>query len=205
MVDMTRPVVVIHGLGAPAAAGEIYARALASRGLRTFTTPQRLWGFGDVRVASRQLGDTVERVRAETGADKVDLVGMSLGGLIGTHYLKLGGGAPYVERFVSVGGPLNGSSVARIVELSPVKWTHAVAQTTPDNELMRELRAVPMPAGVRAYSVGTCGDPMTPRSSWDAEGFEPVKTKYGVFPLGHWLLFVHPKNHEVVVECLTEA
>jgi pimeloyl-ACP methyl ester carboxylesterase len=201
---MSRPVVVIHGLGAPAAAGEIYAKALSSRGLRTFTTPQRLWGYGDVRIASKQLAETVERVRAETGADKVDMVGMSLGGLIGTHYLKIGGGGPYVERFVSVGGPLNGSSVARLVELVPVKWTHAIAQTTPDNDLMRELQSLPMPAGVRAYSIGTKGDPMTPRASWEAAGFKPIETKYGVFPLGHWLLFVHPKNHEAVVECLTE-
>jgi hypothetical protein len=144
-------------------------------------------------------------VRAETGAPKVNLVGMSLGGLIGLHYVKCGGGADQVDRFVSVGGPLNGSSLARLVEFVPIRWTHAIAQTTPDNDLMRELRGCPFPKDVRCFSVGTRGDPMTPRSSWDAAGFEPVETRYGFFPLGHWLLFVHPGNHDAVERCLTTA
>jgi pimeloyl-ACP methyl ester carboxylesterase len=201
---MSRPVIVINGLGAPRAAGVVYARALAARGLRTDAAPQRIWGFGDVRIASRLVAETVDRVRGETGADKVDLVGMSLGGLIGLHYLKCGDGGRYVERFVSVGGPLNGSAVARFVEYLPVQWTHAIAQTTPDNEFMRELHARPFPPGVRCTSVGTRGDPMTPRSSWDAPGFAPVETPHGFFPMGHWLLFTHPKNHDAVARCLTE-
>lgn len=201
---MSRPVVVINGLAAPHVAAVMYARALAARGLGAFAAPQRLLGFGDVRRASELVGDAVLRVREQTGADKVDLVGMSLGGLIGLHYVKLGDGGRYVERFVSVGGPLNGSALARLVELLPLGFTHAIAQTTPDNALMRELAAAPFPRGVRCVSIGTRGDPMTPRASWDAPGFRPIETPYGFFPLGHWMLFVHPKNHQAVVQALTE-
>lgn len=200
---MPAPVVIVSGLGAPRIAAVVYGLAFRARGHRTYAAPQRCLGYGDLRIAARLVDEEVQRARAETGADKVHLVGMSLGGLIGLYYLKCMGGAQWVERFVSVGGPLNGSSVARLVELVPSTVVHAVAQTTPDNDFMRELRAAPMPAGVRMFSVGTIGDVMTPRSSWDAAGLEPIETPYGVFPVGHWMLFTHPGNHEVVARCLS--
>jgi len=196
------PVLVINGLGAPEASGKLYGRSLEARGLRVFTVPQRWLGFGDVRESARLVGDTVARVRAETGAAKVSLVGMSLGGLIGLYYLKCGGGAPFVERFISVGGPLNGSTVARIAERVPSKTVHALTQTSPDSELMRELHAAPMPEDVRMFSVGTRGDVLTPRASWDVPGLEPVETPYGVAPFGHWMLFMHPGNQRVVADLL---
>src|SRR4051812_35484776 len=97
-----------------------------SRGFRTYAAPQRLLGYGDVRIAAKLVDDTVQRALRETGASKVHLVGMSLGGLIGLYYLKCGGGARFVERFVSVGGPLNGSSLARVIEVLPWKSVHAI-------------------------------------------------------------------------------
>jgi pimeloyl-ACP methyl ester carboxylesterase len=156
-----------------------------------------------MRIAAKVVADEVERVRAKTGAPKVNIVGMSLGGLIGLYYAKCMSGASSVDRFVSVGGPLNGSSIARLVELVPSRTAHAIAQTTPDCDFMRELHATPTPPGVRMFSVGTRGDVMAPRSSWDAEGLEPIETPYGVPPIGHWMLFTHPGNHRIVADCLT--
>ena len=196
------PVLVISGLGAPEVAAKLYGRTLEARGLRVFTAPQRWLGFGDVRVAAEVVGESVVNVCARTGAARVKLVGMSLGGLIGLYYLKCAGGAPRVERFVSVGGPLNGSTVARLVERVPSQTVHALAQTCPDSELMRELHAAPAPEGVRMYSVGTRGDVLTPRSSRDSPGLEPIETPYGAFPIGHWLLFTHPGNQRVVADLL---
>ncbi len=200
---MVTPVVVINGLGAPRVAALAYGLALRSRGFRVFTAPQRLLGYGDIRLASELVAGEVERVRRHTGSDKVHLVGMSLGGLIGLYYLKCAGGASSVERFVSVGGPLNGSALARVLDLVPSRVAHAMAQTSPAHALMREVRDAATPEGVRMFSVGTRGDFITPRASWDAAGCEPIETPHGVFPLGHWMLFTHPGNHDMVARCLT--
>jgi triacylglycerol lipase len=200
---MPLPVVIANGLGAPRAAAVAYGMIFRRHGFKVFAAPQRLLGYGDVRVSARLLRDEVDRVKRETGAPRVHLVGMSLGGLVGLYYVKCLGGGAHVDRFVSVGGPLNGSSLARLVELVPSKLVHAIAQTTPDNDFMREMRAAAFPEGVRLISVGTRGDVMTPRVSWDAKGFEPVETPYGLFPIGHWMLFLHPANHAAVVRCLT--
>jgi pimeloyl-ACP methyl ester carboxylesterase len=158
-----------------------------------------------MRVAARLVAQEVERVRAKTGSAKVHVVGMSLGGLIGLYYVKCLRGAAHVDRFVSVGGPLNGSTLARLVDLVPSNVVHAIAQTTPDNEFMRELRETPDPEGLRMFSIGTHGDFMTPRSSWDAKGLEPIETPYGICPIGHCMLFTHPGNHKAVADCLLRA
>lgn len=199
---MLPPVVIVSGLGAPRIAAVAYGLAFRARGFQTFAAPQRLLGYGDVRIAAKLVEDEVRRIREKTGAPKVHVVGMSLGGLIGLYYIKCMGGDRHVDRFVSVGGPLNGSSVARAVELLPSHAVHAIAQTTPDNDFMRELRAAPEPTGVRMFSVGTRGDVMTPRTSWDSPGLEPVESPYGLFPVGHWMLFTDPRNHKIVADLL---
>jgi pimeloyl-ACP methyl ester carboxylesterase len=151
------------------------------------------------------LDEDLKKIRERTGAQKVDLVGMSLGGLIGLYYLKCGGGAPYVDRFISLGGPLNGSTLAHVAAVIPSRFVHAVAQTRPDSEVMRAVQRAPEPAGVRMYSVGTHGDFITPASSWQKDGLETVVSPYGGFPIGHWLLFLHPGNHRIVADLLNRA
>ena len=196
------PLVIISGLGAPRAGAIAYGRYFQKRDHRVFTVPQRLLGYGDIRIAAGMVGGEIDRVRAITGATKVNLVGMSLGGLIGLYYLKVAGGAPHVERFISVGGPLSGSSLARVAQLVPIDFVHSIAQTAPDSALMREVAAAPVPAGVRMISLGTRGDFLTPGPSRAAEGFEPVETPYGVCPVGHWMLFLDPRNQRAVAELL---
>ncbi len=200
---MPLPVVIVSGLGAPRLSAVAYGLALRAHGFDTYAAPQRLLGYGDVRVAARLVAEEVERVRDKTRSDKVHLVGMSLGGLIGLYFVRCLEGGANVARFVSVGGPLNGSALARLGALVPAQ-DHAVAQTVPDNDLLREVHQRENPEGVRLFSIGTRGDFMTPRSSWDARGIEPVESPYGVFPVGHWMLFTHPGNHALVARCLSD-
>jgi len=202
---MYPPLLIISGLGAPRLSAQGYGLTFRNRGHRVYTTPQRLLGLGDVRVMSAIVATTAADVLGRTAAERLNVIGMSLGGLIGLYWLKCGGGGPCVDTFVSVGGPLNGSTVARLVEQVPVGPVHAIAQTCPDSDLMRELRAATMPAGVRAYSVGTRGDVLTPRSSWDHPGLEPIETPYGCAPVGHWSLFFHPGNHRIVAELIEQG
>lgn len=196
------PVVIISGLGAPRVSAQVYGAVFRSRGFRVYTTPQRLLGYGDVRAAAEIVAQTIDDVRSRTGAPQVKLVGMSLGGLIGLYHLKCGGDPSAVERFISIGGPLNGADAARLLDLAPTPRTHAVAQTSPTSALMQELRNKATPPGVRLISVGTAGDVLTPRATFDAEGFEVVETPHGFFPIGHWMLFTHPGNHSVVADLL---
>ncbi|MDF3144814.1 MULTISPECIES: alpha/beta fold hydrolase [unclassified Streptomyces] len=61
-----------------------------------------LLGTGDMAASARQLADFVDRVRAATGAVKVDLVGHSQGGMMPRYYIKNLGGAAEVDKLVAL-------------------------------------------------------------------------------------------------------
>jgi pimeloyl-ACP methyl ester carboxylesterase len=196
------PLVLINGLGAPNFLASLYGLVFRARGMRVFTAPQSFLNYGDIRESARLVGETVEHAITETGSPKVNLVGVSLGGLIGLYYVKCAGGAPYVDRFVSVGGPLNGSPVACVGRVPPLTLVKSLGQTCSESDIVREVHEAPNPEGVRLYAMGTRGDPITPRASWAGEGLEVVETPHGFFPLGHYCLYFLPGNHRVVLDLL---
>jgi len=198
------PLVIINGLGAPRLAAQGYGLRFRARGMRVWTVPQPLLLYQDIRESAEAVGRRIAAVLDRSGASKVNLLGMSLGGLIGLYYLSCRGGAALVERFVSVGGPLNGvpllDSLARVAPLSVIA---SLPQTRPDSDLLREIRAAPLPQGVAMFSVGSSKDPLTPRGCWQVPGIESIESDHGAFPVGHWMLFVHPRNQELVWGLLT--
>ncbi|MGW1375185.1 esterase/lipase family protein [Streptomyces sp. NPDC002446] len=70
-----------------------------------------LMGTGDIPASARQLAAFVGRVRAATGAAKVDLVGHSQGGLMPRYYLKNLGGAAEVDKLIALSPTNHGTSL----------------------------------------------------------------------------------------------
>ncbi|WP_433761599.1 esterase/lipase family protein [Nocardia sp. CA-135398] len=75
------------------------------------------YGVGPMAESSRQLADFVERVRAATGAEKVDIVGHSQGGTVADQYLKFDGGGDKVGKLVTFGATHHGTSLMGIALL----------------------------------------------------------------------------------------
>ncbi len=197
-----KPLVVINGLGAPRLAAQVYGLFFRRRGYRVYTVPHPPLNFGDIRRSAERTGEVVERVLARHGCERVPLVGLSLGGLIGMYYVKCGGGADTIDRFVSVGGPLNGSPLARISALPPLGALPALRQSNPDSDVIAEIAAAGDTNGVRIHALGTRGDAITPRASWSGVDLDTVETPYGAYPVGHWYLYVHPGNYREVLRLL---
>ena len=199
---MRYPVVVVGGLGAPRLAARLYGRSFAHRGFAVYTAPQTFLARGDVREAARSLELFVERVCASADAERLHLVGMSLGGLIALYYVKRGGGAARVDRLLAVGAPLNGSPLADLVCAVPAGLVPALRQARTDSDVVRELQELPLPASVRLLCLGAEGDAVTPPESREIDGAEVRQTPFGVFPVGHWTLFAHPGNVRAAVDLL---
>lgn len=120
------PVVLVHGTGGNAATNWVtYAALLANRGYCVFaltygvpplevSSPVRFGAINDITSSAQELKAFVARVLATTGAHKVDLVGHSQGTYMPNYWLRFLGGAPFVDRYVSL-APLwhgTGTSVA---------------------------------------------------------------------------------------------
>jgi pimeloyl-ACP methyl ester carboxylesterase len=76
-----RPVLLVHGLGGTKSSWSFLARTLTARGLTVDAITYSPFGTSVEQVADR-LAVKVVRLLSQTGADKVHLVGHSLGGVV---------------------------------------------------------------------------------------------------------------------------
>lgn len=129
------PVLLVHGLVDNRSVFALMRRGLRRRGFAQVCT----WNYspllGDVALGARDLGEHVERICAQTGHDRVHLVGHSLGGLIARHYVQLQGGGRRVESLTTLGTPHEGSVLAHLLP------TPMVRQLRPGSALLQELAA----------------------------------------------------------------
>ncbi|MCD2189366.1 esterase/lipase family protein [Actinomycetospora soli] len=131
------PVLLVHGIVDNRSIFHYLARTLRRRGHGTVQAVNYspLTAFtGDIRTAARDLGDHVERLCAVSGADRVHIVGHSLGGLISRYYVQRLGGDARVDTLVTLGTPHRGSAIAHL--LPP---TLVPRQLQPGSDLLREL------------------------------------------------------------------
>jgi triacylglycerol esterase/lipase EstA (alpha/beta hydrolase family) len=86
-----------------------YGMTLASFG--------RAGGLGPIKDSAKQLAAFVAKVRASTGAAKVDIVGHSQGGSVPMWWMKKMGGASQVAHYVGWAPSSHGTSLSGVVNL----------------------------------------------------------------------------------------
>jgi len=125
-------VLLVHGIWKTGAAFRALARHLGARG---FTAHAIDLAPND---GSAPLPALAEQIASWAAASlpaeaPFDLVGFSMGGVVGRYYLQRLGGLARVRRFVSVSSPHRGTLTAYLQKLP------GAAQMRPDSELLREL------------------------------------------------------------------
>jgi triacylglycerol lipase len=99
---------------------------------------------------AREVARAVEALRALTGAEKVDVVAHSMGGLALRHYLRFEGGDDEVRRAVFLGTPHRGTLAAVLA------WGEGGREMVPGSEFLNRLNANGgVPAGVEALAIRT--------------------------------------------------
>ena len=112
------PVVIVGGFLTGQPIADIFYTGLADRlradGYQAFIFGPVDFGTADIRDSSASLNQFVDGVRASTGAQKVDLIGHSQGGLTSRYYIKNLGGAAEVDSMISLASLHYGTSVANL-------------------------------------------------------------------------------------------
>jgi triacylglycerol lipase len=122
-----RPVVLVHGTAGSAAgnwgtlsavlANEGYCVFALTYGESIYLKPTRVpvGGLQPMEQSAAQLATFIDKVRAATGSEKVDIVGHSQGTLVPDYYAKFLDGGKYIDHYVGispawhgVGTPLSG-------------------------------------------------------------------------------------------------
>lgn len=132
------PILLVHGIMDNRSVFAVFRRALRRRGFGTVHAVNYSLFTGDVRTAAHELRGHVKRLLERTGAERVHIVGHSLGGMIARYYVQRLGGSDVVDTLVTLGSPHTGTLTAYLMP------TPLAAQLRPGSELLEEL-AQPSP------------------------------------------------------------
>jgi pimeloyl-ACP methyl ester carboxylesterase len=150
-----RPIVVVHGYAMSRANFLLLARRLARAGLGPVLGFE-YWTLGKVAPAARKLAAFIDEVRAETGAAEVDVIGHSMGGVVGRYYVQLGGGDAVVRNLVTIGTPHAGTDVSAIGLGYPTKELFF------GSTLLERLRGAPWPKHTHVTVIWSRSDGLVP-------------------------------------------
>lgn len=157
--DQARPgtVLLIPGYGGSRVAlGRLAARLeAAGRTARVLTLPGD--GTGDLLAQADTL-DSAVREALRKGADSVDIIGYSAGGVVARLWVDRHDGARVARRIVTLGSPLHGARIAGVgAALAPDACPPACRELAPGSALLRGLDE-PLPEGLPWLSIWTEND-----------------------------------------------
>ena len=150
-----RPVIVLHGYAMNRANFLPLAYRLARAGLGPIIGFE-YWTLGRTAAAARQLAWFVELVQARTGAPQVDVIGHSMGGVVGRYYVQLLGGDGAVANLVTLGSPHLGTDV------SEFGIGHPTRELLVGSKLVQRLAAAPAPQDTRVLTIFSHADALVP-------------------------------------------
>ncbi len=128
------PILLVHGIVDNHTIFSSLERALRRRGFTDLSSFDYGVLTSDVRATAEDLATAVEKLVAESGYEKVHVIGHSLGGLITRYYVQRMGGHERVHTVVTLGTPHQGTALARAGSVLPL-----IRQLRPDSDLIAEL------------------------------------------------------------------
>ena len=128
------PILLVHGIVDNHSVFALLRRALRRRGFTTVSCYDYGLLTRDVVPAARLLGETVEKLAADTGYERVHVIGHSLGGLIARYYVQRLAGDFRVHTLVTLATPHSGTVLARPLRMLPL-----LDQLTPQSPIIYEL------------------------------------------------------------------
>lgn len=117
----TAPVLLVHGFGNDASSMRAVERSLTRDGFRAFSLDLPNFGYGDAMDDAAVVQARVTEIKALTGAETVDLVGHSRGGLVARAAKQL------LDPDGSIGRVVTVSSANQGIHLGPFDRLGALA------------------------------------------------------------------------------
>ena len=193
------PVLLIHGYLGTRGSMFMVERRLNDDGICVFSFNLGMINVRDIRSSAFLIHRKIEAILAQTPVKKIDIIGHSMGGLIGLYFIKKLGGHEKVRKLVMLGTPLKGTwaalgGVATMGLLSTSSW-----QLLPGSAFLRDLAEGPNPRGVQYYSIAADRDWICPPSSSTME-----EASHVTVPLGHSSLVLSEEVYRHILWALRQ-
>ena len=150
-----RPIILGHGYAMTRANFLPLARRLVNADMGPVYGFE-YWSLGKASSAARRLGQYIDDVCKKSGAERVDIVGHSMGGIVGRYFVTLGGGADRVANLITIGTPHQGTDVSAMGIGRPAKelFFHST--------LLQRMEAAGLPAQTAITAIWSRSDALCP-------------------------------------------
>lgn len=191
------PVLIIHGFLGTRGSMYMLERRLVSDGFVCVSFNLGTINVRDIRRSAFLIHRKIERILAQTPSQKIDIIGHSMGGLIGLYYVKKLGGHARVRKLMLLGTPVRGTWVALAGVLTLGLWSTSSWQLLPRSRFLDELAQGSIPAGVEVHTIAAARDWVVPLGTTRISG-----TSSTTVPLGHSSLVLSEEVYRRVVNTL---
>jgi triacylglycerol esterase/lipase EstA (alpha/beta hydrolase family) len=201
--EIPGPVLLVPGYGGGTDGLQTLAQRLTAAGRDTTVVALPGNGTGDLRASAEALDREVTAALARTGAESVDVVGYSAGGLVARLWVT-DGGADRARRVLTLGSPHHGTRLADLAgEVAPQQCPVGCQQMATDSDLLTGLNADDeTPVGPTWVSIwSTQDETVTPPDSSRLDGAVnlPVQSVCADARVNHGQLPRSPLVQEMVV------
>jgi len=190
------PVLLVHGFGHNRSGWFALNQHLRRAGFTSVHT----WNYDafrhDVPELAQMLRDRVETVCALTGADRINVVGHSLGGVLLRWYVQELGGDERVATAITVASPHQGTRLATYV---PGRRGRVATELAPGSWVVRKLQRSARPSLVKWIALYSNLDFFVQPAS-SAMITEPALNAENIFvkDLGHLSIMLSPRVAEQI-------
>jgi triacylglycerol lipase len=191
------PILIIHGFLGTRGSMYMLERRLVDDGFVVVSFNLGTLNVRDIRRSAFLIHRKIERILAQTPLQKIDIIGHSMGGLIGLYYVKKLGGHARVRKLIMMGTPLRGTWAALAGVVTLGLWSTSSWQLLPRSRFLDELAQGPMPPGVEMYTIAAARDWVVPLPTTRVAGAQAT-----IVPLGHSSLVVSEEVYRRVVNTL---
>jgi pimeloyl-ACP methyl ester carboxylesterase len=185
--ESSPPVLLLHGFLGTRGSMYLLERRLVEDGFAVFSFNLGTLNSRDIRRSAFLIHRKIERILAQTSWDKIDIIGHSMGGLIGLYYIKKLGGNERVRKLIMMGTPVRGTWVALAGIFTLGLWSTSSWQLLPRSRFLDELAQGPPPTDVDVFTVAAARDWVCPLPSTRLPGTTSITV-----PMGHSSLVVAP-------------
>jgi triacylglycerol lipase len=191
------PILIIHGFLGTRGSMYLIERRLVEDGFVVVSFNLGTLNVRDIRRSAFLIHRKIERILAQTPSQRIDIIGHSMGGLIGLYYVKKLGGHARVRKLIMMGTPVRGTWAALAGVVTLGLWSTSSWQLLPRSRFLDELAKGPIPPGVEVHTIAAARDWVVPLGTTRLSGANAMTV-----PLGHSSLVVSEEVYRRVVTAL---
>jgi len=134
-LEKRNPIILIHGLWNTSSIFSSITSKLDDIGIDYFApTLEHSYGMTSIPELTKKLN---EFILEKYGLEKeIDILGFSMGGIIGRHWIQKFNGYKRTRRLISIGSPHKGTLMAQLIPKYPFR---GISEMKIDSKFLREL------------------------------------------------------------------